>query len=177
MSATSRHGPSSGPHNAAIWIRPPDPPRGHAALSRPRVDLAITRDRHTHPHFKRPPRRSGILSGQLPRRVASASRCILGNTDHGIRSRTDIGPSRFLVAAVTGPPARARTRPRRSLRCDLTSIMNSFPGAGANTGYGGIWLPLAAILSCLLGEHLADGIVEGVQCADHLLLGEGQRPS
>ncbi len=75
------------------------------------------------------------------------------------------------------PPVRARTRPRRSLRCALTSLMNSFSGTGANTGGGGGWLPLAAILSCQLTEHLADGVVEGMQCADHLLLRDVQCPS
>ena len=53
--------------------------------------------------------------------------------------------------------------------------MNSFSRTGANTGCGGGWL--AAILICQLGEHLADGVVEGVQCADHLLLREWQCPS
>ena len=37
-------------------------------------------------------------------------------------------------------------------------------------------MPLAAILS-ELGEHVVGGVVEGVQCADYLLLGEGQCPS
>lgn len=42
---------------------------------------------------------------------------------------------------------------------------------------GGGWLSLAAILGCQLGEHLADGVVEGVQGADHLLLRKRQCPS
>ena len=54
------------------------------------------------------------------------------------------------------------------------SIVSSFSRTGANTGCGGGWLPLAAFLSSQLGEHLANGVVEGVQCADHFLLGEGQ---
>jgi hypothetical protein len=55
--------------------------------------------------------------------------------------------------------------------------MNSFSRTGADTGCGGGWLPLAAILSGQLGEHLAGRLVEGVQCADHFLLREGQCPS
>lgn len=50
--------------------------------------------------------------------------------------------------------------------------MNRFARTGANTDCGG-GLPLAAILSCQLGEHLADGVVEGVQCADHSCSGRG----
>jgi len=56
------------------------------------------------------------------------------------------------------------------------SITYSF-SLGVNTGYGGGWLPLTAILSRKLGEHVVGGVVEGVQCADYLLLGEGQCPS
>src|SRR5262249_60241548 len=72
---------------------------------------------------------------------------------------------------------RAQARRLRSLRRALTSIMNSVSRTGANTGCGGGWLSLASVLSCQLGEYLAGGVVEGVQCADHLLLRDGQCPS
>jgi len=55
--------------------------------------------------------------------------------------------------------------------------MNSVSRTGANTGCGGGWLSLASILSCQLGEYLAGGVVEGMQCANNLLLRKGQRSS
>jgi len=66
----------------------------------------------------------------------------------------------FLLSRATAGPAVGDPRGSASAACG-----------------GGGWLPLSAIFSCQLGEHLADGVVEGVQRADHLLLGEGECPS